>query len=217
MYYSYVEIEYVATSFSPARTDLALKLLIKPHKGKIQNKGNLKWVARRCNIANPLGLSLGKNLLQVEQCKHECQFHKEHGKRFQTKHLNECLRLAQEREDEEAIEKISAIIQQEKQCSFWQRLNFVMGKKCARSATSIQVPVPSGLVTKPSRQGLVEDAIFSEVHRTCYTLAKEAPICSGKLFDYFGYVANTPASKAVLDGAYPPPSGFRDCNKGAVQ
>ncbi len=29
MYYSYVEIEYVATSFSPARTDLAVKLLKK--------------------------------------------------------------------------------------------------------------------------------------------------------------------------------------------
>jgi hypothetical protein len=28
MYYSYVEIEYVAMSFSPASTDLALKLLI---------------------------------------------------------------------------------------------------------------------------------------------------------------------------------------------
>jgi hypothetical protein len=27
MYYSYIEIEYIATSFSPARTDLALKLL----------------------------------------------------------------------------------------------------------------------------------------------------------------------------------------------
>jgi hypothetical protein len=27
MFYSYVEIEYVATSFSPARTDLAVKLL----------------------------------------------------------------------------------------------------------------------------------------------------------------------------------------------
>ncbi len=27
MYYFYVEIEYVATSFSPARTDLAVKLL----------------------------------------------------------------------------------------------------------------------------------------------------------------------------------------------
>ena len=27
MYYSYVENEYVATSFSPARTDLAVELL----------------------------------------------------------------------------------------------------------------------------------------------------------------------------------------------
>ncbi len=27
MYYSYVEIDYVALSFSPARTDLAVKLL----------------------------------------------------------------------------------------------------------------------------------------------------------------------------------------------
>jgi hypothetical protein len=30
MYYFYVEIEYVATSFSPSRTDLALKLLTTP-------------------------------------------------------------------------------------------------------------------------------------------------------------------------------------------
>ncbi len=28
MYYSYVENEYIATSFSPARTDLSLKLLM---------------------------------------------------------------------------------------------------------------------------------------------------------------------------------------------
>jgi hypothetical protein len=27
MYYSYVEIEYIATSFSPARMDFAVKLL----------------------------------------------------------------------------------------------------------------------------------------------------------------------------------------------
>jgi hypothetical protein len=30
MYYSYVEIEYVTTSFSPARTDLAVELLSDP-------------------------------------------------------------------------------------------------------------------------------------------------------------------------------------------
>jgi hypothetical protein len=50
--------------------------LIKLHKGKIQNKGNLKQVARRCNIANPLWLSMGETLLRVEECKHECHFYK---------------------------------------------------------------------------------------------------------------------------------------------
>ncbi len=43
------------------------------------------------------------------------------------------------------------------------------------------------------------------MHEKQYTMAKEAPICSGKLFDDFGYVANTPASRAVLDGTYEPP------------
>jgi hypothetical protein len=38
MYYSYVEIEYVATSFSPARMDLALKLL----KGPGQDLSNFQ-------------------------------------------------------------------------------------------------------------------------------------------------------------------------------
>ncbi len=37
-------------------------------------------------------------------------------------------------------------------------------------------------------------------------MAKEAPICSGKLFDSFGYVANTPASRAVLDRTYQTPA-----------
>jgi hypothetical protein len=71
-------------------------------------------------------------------------------------------------------------------------------------------------VTELSTQGLVEDAIFSEVHGMRYILAKEAPICSGKLFDGFGYVANTPASKAVLDGTYLPLLNSDTATKGSV-
>jgi hypothetical protein len=52
----------------------------------------------------------------------------------------------------------------------------------------------------------VEAAIFREVHDKRYTMAKEAPICSRRLFDNFGYVANTPASRAVLDGTYQAPA-----------
>jgi hypothetical protein len=55
-------------------------------------------------------------------------------------------------------------------------------------------------------QETVEQGIFSKVHNKQYTLAGEAPICSGDLFQDFGYLANTPASQAVLDGTYKMPT-----------
>jgi hypothetical protein len=96
-------------------------LIIRWHKGKIRNKGNLRTAARRCNIQNPLGMSMAEVLLRVEECKRECKFYQENGKQFRTKHLNERMWLAQERNDEEAFKKIGAIIHKEKQHSFWQR------------------------------------------------------------------------------------------------
>jgi hypothetical protein len=54
MYYSYIEIEYVATSFSPARMDLALKLLTQALKGKSNAKGleQLEALKKLENILN---------------------------------------------------------------------------------------------------------------------------------------------------------------------
>jgi hypothetical protein len=112
------------------------------------------------------------------------------------------MHLAQERHNEEAFKKIGAIIQKERQHSFWQWLNYVTGKKRTRSATSVQVEEQLGLVLEPTTKDAVEEAIFREVHNKQYMLAKEAPTCSLRLFDDFGYVANTPASRAVLDGMY---------------
>ncbi len=111
----------------------------------------------------------------------------------------------QEKEDKEAITKIGAIIQREQQRSFWQKLNFVTGKKWTRSATLVQVEDQSGAILEHTTKDLVEDSIFSEVHNKRYMMAGEAPICKGELFKDFGYVANTPALIAVLDGTYTAP------------
>jgi hypothetical protein len=54
-------------------------------------------------------------------------------------------------------------------------------------------------------QDSVKRTIFSKIHEKRYTLAGEAPICNGKLFQDFGYCANIPASRAVLDGTYVAP------------
>jgi hypothetical protein len=176
--------------------------IIRWHDGKIQNKGNLKRAARRCNIQNPLRMSMAEVLLRVEECKRECKFYQEHGRRFQNKHLAKRMQLAQERNDEEAFKNFGNIITREKQRLFWRQLNFLTGKKQTRSATSVQVEVQPGILSESSTKDTVKDAIFREVHNKQYTQAKEAPICSGELFGNFGYVANTPASKAVLDGTY---------------
>jgi hypothetical protein len=70
----------------------------------------------------------------------------------------------------------------------------------------VQVEEQSGLVLESTTKEMVEEAIFREVHDKCYTMAKEAPICSGILLPPFGYVANTPASRAVLNGTYQTPA-----------
>ena len=54
-------------------------------------------------------------------------------------------------------------------------------------------------------QETVERTIFSEIHEKRYTLAGEAPICNGELFQDFGYQSNTKAARAVLKGTYEAP------------
>ena len=41
------------------------------NKGKVKNIGNLKRVARRYNISNPLGLSMSEIVVRAEECKRE--------------------------------------------------------------------------------------------------------------------------------------------------
>jgi hypothetical protein len=80
--------------------------LLRYHKGRVKNRGNLKRAARRCNIPNPLSLTIAEIYDRLRECKRECAFYKEHGKRFRQKHLNNRLWLAQEKEDKEAFKKI---------------------------------------------------------------------------------------------------------------
>ncbi len=129
-------------------------------------------------------------------------FYQDHGQRFCRKHLNNWLKIAQEKDDEEANTKMGAIIQRKQQRSFWRRLNYVTGKKQMHSTTSVQVEDQSGAILEHTTKERVKDSIFSEVHNKRYTMAGEAPICNGELFKDFGHMANTPALKAVLDETY---------------
>ncbi len=73
----------------------------------------------------------------------------------------------------------------------------------------MQVTRESGLVAELNTHEPVDEAIFTEVHGSRYTLAQGAPICQGKLFKDCGYLANTAAAEEVLNGSYLPPP---NCN-----
>jgi hypothetical protein len=139
-------------------------LLLCFYQGKITNRGNLKRVARRCNIPDPLSIAIPDILACLKACKKECAFYQEYSQRFWRKHLSTWLRIAKEQEDKEAFQKISSIIQQEQQHNFWQKLNYVTGKKQTQSATSIQVEAEGRSIMEHTTQESVERTIFSEVH-----------------------------------------------------
>jgi hypothetical protein len=92
--------------------------LLRYHKGKIKNGGNLKRAAQQCNIPNPLQLTILEIHHRLEACKKEFNFYQEHGRRFCQKHLEERKRIAQDQDNKEGFSKISTIIQQEQQRNF---------------------------------------------------------------------------------------------------
>jgi hypothetical protein len=72
-------------------------------------------------------------------------------------------------EDKEAFNNICTIIQRKHQRNFWQRLNFITGKKKTRSATNIQVKSPGEAIMEQKTQDAVEHPIFSKVHDKQYS------------------------------------------------
>jgi hypothetical protein len=190
------------------------RLLLRWHAGKIRNRSNLKRTARRCQIENPFFLSVEELQLRLKICKTKCDYFRKHGKRHCQQHLTQCLEAAKDREDEDAERKILAIIRREKDCSFWRRLNFALGKHIrGRSVREVQVEDENGGVLEFDTQEGVQNAIFNEVHRKQYNLAEEAPICRGSLRGQFGYMPTSPTARSVLDGSYDFPPDIDNATK----
>lgn len=66
----------------------------------------------------------------------------------------------------------------------------------------VQVSRTDGTVREATSQRAVENAIWDNIHGKRFHLAEQAPICQGRLRGDFGYMANTPAGEAVLNGEY---------------
>lgn len=187
--------------------------LLQFHRGKIRNRANLKRAARRCGINRALHLSVKSIKKRLKECEKQCEYFTRHGHRYRRKFLEKRLSVARIKKNEKAEKDILAIIEREKQRAFWRRMNYVMKASKGKSARVVQVQDEDGGITEFSTQDEVESAIWQEIHGKRFYLAEQAPVCQGRLRGEFGYMANTPAARAVLDGSYRPDE---DDHKGTI-
>ncbi len=129
----------------------------------------------------------------LKVCIKQCDYYRINGKQYQQKHLQKCLQMAREMEDDRREKEILAIIQREKDRSFWRRINYSMGKACGRSVWRVLVESgdQEGILMEYTTAESVQEAIFTHIHCKHFFLAENALICSGRLRGWFGNNAVT--------------------------
>jgi hypothetical protein len=76
-------------------------------------------MARRFNIPDAMSLTIHKIDMRLKVCVSQCNYFRKHGKAYRQKHLFQRLDSVKEKEDDKAAKQILAIIQREKDRSFW--------------------------------------------------------------------------------------------------
>ena len=112
-----------------------------------------------------MSLSIEEIFLCLKICVDQCSHFRKKGKYYRRKHLYCRLEIAKEKEDEEAECQILLIIQQEKDKSFWQRLDYALGKPRGRASFKVQVEQAEGTVEEISGKEDLHEAIWENIHR----------------------------------------------------
>ena len=120
-------------------------------------------------------------MTRIKVCKDKVDHFRQHGKRYSAKHLRNRLRLAQDREDEEAEMRILAIIQREKDCAAWRRIRYAQDKEQGRSIREVGVQDEDGNTSMLDTEEGVNSAIWDEIYGKWFYAVESAPICQGKL------------------------------------
>ena len=172
------------------------------HAKRIRNKSTLKRAARSFRIRNTLSIPLLEVRARLKVCKKKCNYFRKHGQKYRNRHLKVRLKIAQDKGDEQAEKRILAILQGEKDRAHWRRMNYGMLKSCGCSAQVVSEKTDDGNIVEYEGQKKVEEAIWSKTHDEQFYAAEKAPICQDRLRGEFGYQADTPATRRVLDGTY---------------
>ncbi len=153
-------------------------------------------------IIQPLQLSESDIILRLQICTDHCDYYREHGQQFRRRHLQNRAEVARTNGNEDGARQILNMIARERQRDYWRQIHTSMSHQSGRSVNLVQVEQEGGEVLEYDTQEGIENAIWTNIHRRRFYLAEEPPICRSTLRTDFGYLANTEAADAVLQGEY---------------
>jgi hypothetical protein len=149
--------------------------ILRYHNRKVCNRGNLKRTAKQFRIQDPLNLPLEEVHAQLQMCKEQCEYFRQHGHRYRQKHLQNRLNHAWETNDETAEKVILAIINSKHDRAQWKSLNAAMKRQRRRSEQVIQVEQEDGAIQEYTWKDEVHTAIWSNIHRKHCMTEEVAP------------------------------------------
>ena len=117
-------------------------------------------------------------------------------------HLKECRSRAKERGDDRAVRRITQIMRDERSRRRWRGVRRATGVRRGGAPTEIRVQASEDapemhLVTRPDVEAQAARRLTSR-----FKLARDSPICEGRIFDDVGYLGDTTSTRAILEGTY---------------
>lgn len=172
------------------------------HQGKQINRGNLHHSARRCGISSPDQMTAVEIKERLLVCQDRIAYFRISGYQHRLVHLRQRALVARSDGNEEAETRILNIICTESSRWKFRCLRWVLHGLQGQSVSTVQISTDDGPITIEGEQE-VYHAILTEIHGKRYTMASSAPICTGQLFDDFGYDATGQATEDLFNGTYP--------------
>ena len=133
------------------------------------------------------------------------------------RHLQSCYVAARNKKREKAVRIIQKLMRKESNQRQWRRIRNTIHPQRGSAVARLTVKSDAGEETVyATREGVEHQASRAIADR--YKKARTAPILQDeRLFKDFGYTANTPAARQVLDGTYNYPEGMEFYTKVLLQ
>lgn len=185
------------------RRDLYKQLLSINSRRSQGKRADITHFVRSCaasDILDPFSLSTQEIGLRIAACRTRLKELESVAPLLRLEHLRACITRAKDRGDALAVIRIRQIIRNERIRRRWRGVNRSTKPRRGGAPISIKVKHESGDTQYDMREEVEEQSARRLTDR--FKLARDAPICQGKLFDDIGYLGNTACTKAILEGTY---------------